>query len=83
MQVLFEDRNGQLRVIGNAENMQDFHVVVNTFCDDHNYHIHYKRMWISSQDSSEPAIIMDVGSHTEFFRLFGPREILEQMLVRE
>lgn len=41
--------------------------IIHTFCSEHNFRIHYTRMW-----NRGGITIFDVGSHTEFFHLLPP-----------
>lgn len=61
--VMFEDSNGQLRIIDTVENEESAFKVINDFLDDHNYKSYYQRTW----KKNDKTTVVDVGSHTEFF----------------
>lgn len=61
--VLFENSKGQKRIIGTAETKDTAFKVIDEFLDDHKYKSYYKRCW----NTDDKTIVVDVGSHTEFF----------------
>ena len=67
LNVMFEDSNGQLRIIGAVENEESAFKVINDFLDDHNYKSYYQRIW----EKDDKTTVVDVGSHTEFFYIQG------------
>ena len=63
LNVMFENSNGQLRIIGTVENDESAFKVINDFLDDHNYKSYYSNCW----KKDDKTTVVDVGSHTEFF----------------
>lgn len=62
MRVLFENRYGERREIGNVKTVDDAYRVINKFLNDHHFKSHYMRHW-----DEEGFTKVDVGSHSEFF----------------
>ena len=63
LNVMFENSKGQLRIIDTVENEELAFKVINDFLDDHKYKSYYQRTW----KKDDKTIVVDVGSHTEFF----------------
>lgn len=61
--VMFENSNGQLRIIDTVENGESAFKVINNFLDGHKYKSYYQRTW----KKDDKTTVVDVGSHTEFF----------------
>lgn len=61
--VLFQNSEGEKRIIGIAKTEKVAFKVINDFLDEHNYKSYYKRTW--KADDKTTAI--DVGSLTERF----------------
>lgn len=61
--VLFQNSEGEKRIIGIAKTEKVAFKVINDFLDEHNYKSYYKRTW--KADDKTTAI--DVGSLTEQF----------------
>ena len=63
LNVMFEDSNGQLRIIDTVENEKSAFKVINDFLDDHNYKSYYQRIW----KKDDKTTCVDVGSWSERF----------------
>ena len=63
LNVMFENSNGQLRIIDTVENEESALKVINDFLNDHNYKPYYLRIW----EKDDKTTVVDVGSYTEFF----------------
>ena len=59
LNVMFENSNGQLRIIGTVENEESAFKVINDFLDDHNYKSYYQRTWKKDDKTKEENTIMD------------------------
>ena len=62
-QVIFEDSSGKERLIGTAYDEKGYTEIVQEFLEEHNYKSYYTIM----RNSETGDIVLDVGSHTEFF----------------
>ncbi|MBQ4122292.1 hypothetical protein IJD44_01010 [bacterium] len=63
MKVYFENSQGIERVIGLATDEQWAYRIINDFCAERNYTIHYMRSWKDERGRT----VVDVGSWSEFF----------------
>lgn len=63
LNVMFENSNGQSRIIGTVENEESAFKVINDFLDDHNYKSYYQRTW----KKDDKTTVVDVGSWAERF----------------
>lgn len=75
MKVLFEDRYGRYREIGNAETKKEVNTIIYNFLKDCNFKSYYTRNWIRENESNYH-VMYDIGSHSEFF--FVPFDTYEQ-----
>lgn len=66
MELIFQDANGEERVIANVETDEEAMDEVMRFCSERNFTVHYTRGW---HDYTTNRTHLDVGSHTEFFIL--------------
>ena len=66
MKLYFKNSQGEERLIAECEAVQEIHKEINKFLDEHEYISHYSRSW-----GNEESIIIDVGSHSEFFVVKG------------
>ena len=64
MILYFEDCYGEMRELAQVNTMKEANECIKDFLDAHNYTSYYSRMWVKDGD-----IIIDVGSHTEFFHV--------------
>ena len=65
--VYFSDSLGTLRKIGDAAQWPDCMKIIMDFLAEHNYHSYYQRLYSTKKN----CIIVDVGSHTEHFEVWG------------
>lgn len=65
MKLYFENSRGKRRLIAEPKMEDDVTKIINEFCEERNFKIHYIRTWIDG----EGLRVYDVGSHTEFFLL--------------
>lgn len=63
MKVYFENSQGIERVIGFANNEQWAYRIINEFCAERKFTIHYMRSWKDERGRT----VVDVGSWSEFF----------------
>lgn len=68
MKLYFQNSKNELRLIGSPATEDEATQMINSFCDERNFKIYYTRGWMSPT-ADKPTQIIDVGSHTEFFRL--------------
>lgn len=61
--VLFQNSEGEKRIIGIAKTEKAAFKVINDFLNDHNYKPYYRRIW----EKDDKTTVVDVGSYTEFF----------------
>lgn len=66
LKLYFKNCQGKERLIAECETVQEIHKGINKFLDEHEYISHYSRSW-----GNEESIIIDVGSHSEFFVIKG------------
>lgn len=66
MRLTFQGYGGNERFISNVADEEECMDKIKEFCDERNFHIYYTRVW----ENKEGAIIFDVGSHCEFFKLY-------------
>ena len=65
--VLFENRYGERRVIGQAANHEEAGKIISDFLKAHHYKSYYTRMW-----EEDGKTWFDVGSHAELFLYDSP-----------
>lgn len=70
MKLVFQNANGHERVVANVETTDDAYSEIKKFCRERDFHIYYTRIW---QDE-DGVTVFDVGSHTEFFKLYPDNE---------
>ena len=66
MKLYFKDVQGKERLIAECETVSDLHKEINKFLYKCEYVSHYMRSW-----GDENEIVVDVGSHSEFFVIKG------------
>ena len=62
MKLYFENMYGEKRLLKESGNAQELKMVVRQFLDDHKFKSYY---WRYNWDNKQ--IVLDVGSHSEFF----------------
>lgn len=66
MKLYFKNCEGKERLITECDTVSAIHKEIMKFLDEHEYVSHYSRSW-----GNEENIIIDVGSHSEFFVVKG------------
>ena len=66
MKLYFENSQGEERLIAECDTVSAVHKEIKKFLDEHEYVSHYSRSW-----GNDDNIIIDVGSHSEYFILKG------------
>ena len=66
MKLYFKNCEGKERLIAECDTVSAIHKEIKKFLDEHEYVSHYSRSW-----GNEENIIIDVGSHSEFFVVKG------------
>lgn len=66
MRLIFQNSNGEERVIAEPSNKEDVSKEIKSFLDEHKFKSYYIRVW-----EENGRLKFDVGSHTEFFYLEG------------
>lgn len=66
MKLFFQNSEGEERLIAEPSNREEVIKEINKFLDDHNFKSYYTRVW-----EANDRLILDVGSHAEFFILEG------------
>ena len=66
MKLFFQNSKGEERLIAEPANREEVNKEINKFLEDHNFKSYYVRAW-----EADGRLILDVGSHTEFFILEG------------
>lgn len=66
MKLMFKSSNGNERTVANVVDKNGAFKEINNFCYEHGYTIPYVRTF--SRDDG--VTVYDVGSHTEFFKLY-------------
>ena len=66
MKLYFKNSQGKERLIAECETVQEVHKEIDKFLNEHNFKSYYMRSW-----GNEDAVTIDVGSHSEFFRIKG------------
>lgn len=64
MKLFFKNSEGKIRQIAKCETVKDVGHEIQKFLDAHNYKSYYQRSW-----GNDKKVVIDVGSHTEFFVL--------------
>lgn len=62
MVLYFENSKGQRRVISTPSDIKEMWKDINLFLDEHNFKSYYSRINFEKDE-----LVIDVGSHTEFF----------------
>ena len=63
--VYFRNANKEERLLATVEKEKDANKVINDFLAEHNFKSYYMRKWIRD----DGRVMVDVGSHSEFFIL--------------
>lgn len=66
MRLIFQNSNGEERVIAEPSNKEDVSKEIKRFLNDHKFKSYYIRVWEEGD-----RLKFDFGSHTEFFYLEG------------
>ena len=66
MKLYFENGQGEEQLIAECDTVSAVHKEIKKFLDEHEYVSHYSRSW-----GNDDNIIIDVGSHSEYFILKG------------
>lgn len=66
MKLYFKNSQGKERLIVECETLEEIHEAISNFLDEHNFKCYYTRSW-----GDEEGVTIDVGSHSEFFRIKG------------
>ena len=66
MELYFKNCRGEERLIAECETVQETHKEIKKFLDEREYVSHYSRSW-----GNEENVMIDVGSHSEFFVVKG------------
>ena len=78
MILYFENGYGEIRELATVNTMEEANKHIKDFLDAHNYKSYYSRMWVAGE-----YITIDVGSHTEFFKIGkGTKDELSAFLNR-
>lgn len=65
MKLTFQNSSGKEHVIADVASDDEAYERIKKFCDEHGFTIRYTRMWTTDRVTK-----YDVGSHTEFFKLY-------------
>lgn len=76
LNLYFQSSLGKRRLLGTSDNIRELRKQIREFCNQRDFHIYYTREWLENDE-----VMIDVGSHTEFFVLTGPKEQLERTAV--
>lgn len=60
----FEDRFGERRKIGEANDLDEASPIIHNFLNEHSFKSYYMNIWVENDE-----MYIDVGSHSEFFVL--------------
>ena len=66
MELYFQNCQGNERLVAECETVSEVHKEIKKFLDEHEYVRHYSRSWGNGEN-----IMIDVGSHSEFFIVKG------------
>ena len=69
MKLIFENSFKEERVIADVNNVTEIFNEINKFLDERNFKSDYSRVWFN-----DGRMVIDVGSHTEFFLVDGYSE---------
>jgi hypothetical protein len=64
MKLIFENSNGEERVIAEVDDIDEALDEIHKFCDERDFKIYYTRQWRENNRTT-----FDVGSWSEFFHL--------------
>jgi hypothetical protein len=81
MKLCFSNSKRQERVIAEPNNSKEVWEGINSFISEKNFKSLYTRYWQDSK-SKVPVVVFDVGSHTEFFMLYGTQEELNDFILQ-
>lgn len=62
MKLYFENSWGGRRLVGEPSTRRDAMKIINQFCEERHFVIHYVRNWVENGE-----LWWDIGSHSEFF----------------
>lgn len=77
MTIYFQNARGGRTPLASNENINVLRKAMWNFCAERGYKIYYTRSWIN--DANE--LQYDVGSHSEFFIVTGPKADLEKAVT--
>lgn len=66
----FENSNRILKYICEVFDYDNAVDIIKNYCNERNFKVYYVRSWHSKDRANDPIIVIDVGSHTEFFILY-------------
>lgn len=66
MKLYFENSQVEERLIAECETVKAVNEEIKRFLEEHNYKSYYSRSW-----GDEESVTIDVGSHSEFFKIKG------------
>ena len=66
MKLYFKNSQGKERLIAECDSAKDVGREIQKFLDEHKYKSYYSRIW-----GNENGATIDVGSHSEFFKVKG------------
>lgn len=73
-QLVFRNSYSIDRPIADVQNMQDAFCAIHKFLKDHLYKSYYTRYYMEENDEKGWYIEFDVGSWSEFFRIYFPNK---------
>jgi hypothetical protein len=82
MKVLFEDRYGRDREIADVETKAEVYSAIAAFLKEFNFRSYYTRSWITEGENCF-YVKMDVGSHSEFFKVPFETHAAAQAFIQE
>lgn len=66
MKLFFQNKYGKERLIAKPKTVKECYEEIDKFLDEHNFTSYYTRI-----NCGENCIWLDVGSHTEFFKVYN------------
>jgi hypothetical protein len=75
MKLCFLNSKNKETPVGTCETIEEAYSQINDFLKDKGFESYYTRIW-RDRDGESPRLMLDVGSHTEFFLLYGTEEEL-------
>lgn len=79
---LFFDNGYVLKPIAEVSTSREMFRHIHQFCTSRSYTIHYSRHWSNENEDGSYTLVVDVGSHSQFFKvIFSDKAAVDNFMV--